>query len=316
MKDYDKNKKSSYLKDWNVNNLCGWAMLQKLPVNKLEWIEGTSQFNEGFIKSYNEESDEGYFLKVHVQYLEEFHELHNHLAFFLERMKIEKVEELVTNLHDKTEYVIHIRNLKQALNHELILKKVHRVIKFNQKPWLKLYIDMNTKLRQIIKNNFEKDSFKLINNAIFEKAMENVRKHRNIKLVTTERRRNYLASESNCHNTKLFTENLLVIDMRKTQILINKPVYLGLSILDLSKIVMYEFRYDYVEPKYGENAKLCYIDTGSLIVHVKTEDICKDIAEDAEKRFDTSNFELDRPLKNHHHQLHLVDKCLCWQADV
>ena len=135
-----------------------------------------------------------------------------------------------------------------------------------------------------------------MNNAVFGKTIENVRKYRNIKLVTTERRRNYLVSEPNYHTTKFFTENLLAIEMRKTQILMNKPVYLGLSILDLSKTVMYEFWYDYVKPKCGENAKLCYMDTNSFIVHIKTEDIYKDIAEDVETRFDTLNFQLDRPL--------------------
>ena len=122
-------------------------MSQKLPENNFEWIEDTSQFNEDFIKSYNAESNEGYFLEVDVQYLEKLHELHNDLPFLPERMKIEKVEKLVTNLHNNTEYVIHITNLNQVLNHGLILKKVHRGIKFNQKAWLKPYIDMNTKLR-------------------------------------------------------------------------------------------------------------------------------------------------------------------------
>ena len=154
-------------------------------------------------------------------------------------MKIEKSEKLVTNLHDKTEYVIYIRNLKQALNNGLILKKVHRVIKFIQKAWLKSYIDTNTKIRQKANNNFEKDFFKLMNNAVFGKTMENVRKRSSNKLITTERKKNYLVSEPNYHTTKFFTENLLVIEMRKTQILINKPFYLGLSILDPSKAVMY-----------------------------------------------------------------------------
>ena len=103
--------------------------------------------------------------------------------------------------------------------------------------------------------------------------MENVRKHRDIKLVTTKRRRDYLVSEPNHYTTKFFTENLLAIELKKTQITMNKPVYLGLSILDLSKIVMYEFWYDYIKPKYGENAKLFYMVTGSFIVHVKTEDV-------------------------------------------
>ena len=296
MKDYDKNKESSYIQYWDVNNLYGWAMLQKLPVNNFEWIKDTSQFNEDFIKNYNEESDEGYFLEVDVQYLEKLHELHNDLPFLPERMKIEKVEKLVANLHDKTEYVINIRILKQALNHRLVLKKVHRVIKFNQNAWLKPYIDMNTDLRKKAKTDFEKDFFKLMNNAVFGKTMENVRKHRDIKLVTTERRRNYLVSEPNYQTKKFFTENLLAIEMKKTEILINKPVCLELSILELSKILMYEFWYDYVKPKYGENAKLCYMDTDSFIVHVKTDDIYKYIPKDVRKRFDTSNNEVYRPL--------------------
>ena len=143
-------------------------MPQKLPANKFEQIEDTSQFNEDFIKNYNKESDEGYFLEVDVQYSETLHELHNDLPFLPERIKIEKVEKLVTNLRDETEYVIHIRNLKQALNHGLILKKFHRMIKFNQEAWLKPYIDMNTKLKQKAKNNFEEKSFKLMNNVVEE----------------------------------------------------------------------------------------------------------------------------------------------------
>ena len=132
MKDYDKNKESPYIQYWDVNNFYGWAVSQKLPVNNFVWIKDTSQFNDDFIKNYNEEGDEGYFLEDDVQYLEKVHELHNDLPFLPERMRIEKVEKLVANLHDKTEYVIHMRNLKQALNHGLVLTKVHRVIRFNQ----------------------------------------------------------------------------------------------------------------------------------------------------------------------------------------
>ena len=146
-------------------------------------------------------------------------------------MKIVIVEKIVANLHDKTECIIHIRNLKQPLNHGLVFKKVHRVIKFNQNSWLKPYIDMNTDLRKKAKNDFEKDFFKLMNNAVFGKTMENVRKHRDIKLVTTERRRNYLVSEPNYHTTNFFIEHLLAIEMKKAEIRKNKPVYLGLSIL-------------------------------------------------------------------------------------
>ena len=146
---------------------------------------------------------------------------------------------------------------------------------------------MNTKLRQKAKDNFEKYFFKFMNNVVFGKTMKNVRKHRNIKHVATERRRNYLVSEPNYHTVKIFTETLLAIEMTKSQILINKSVYLGLSTLDLNKTVIYEFWYDYVQPKYGENAKLSCMDTDSFIVHVKTNDISKDIAEDIETRSDT-----------------------------
>ena len=197
-------------------------------------------------------------------------------------------------MHDKTKFVIPIRNLKQSLNHGLVLKKVHRVIEFNQKVLPKPDIDMNTQLRQKTKNNSEKDFFKLMNNVVFGKTMENVRNYRNTKLVIKERRRSYLVSQPNYHTTKFFTENFLAIEMRKTQMLINKPVYLCLSILDLSKTKMYEFWHDYEKPKYGKNAKFFRMDTDSFIVRVKADNIYKDIAEDVEARFDTSNFEINR----------------------
>ena len=152
---------------------------------------------------------------------------------------------------------------------------------------------MNTDLRKKATNDFEKYFFNLTNNAVFGKTMENVRKHSDIKFVTRERRRNYLVSEPNYHTTKFFTENLLAIEMKNTEILMNKPVHLGLSVLELSKTKMYEFLYDYVKLKYGEKAKLCYMDTDSFLVHIQ-HDIYKDIAEDVETRFDTSNYELDR----------------------
>ena len=182
----------------------------------------------------------------------------------------------------------HIKNLKQALNHGLILKKVHRVTKLNQKAWPKPYIDMNTKLRQKVKNNFEQYFFKPMNNAVFGKTMENVRKHRNIKLVTKERRRNYLVSEPNYHTTKYLAKELLATEIRKTQIIVNKPVYLiylGLSVLDLRKTVISKFWYDYVKTKYDENEMLCNMDTDNFIVDVKADGFDKDIAEDAETRY-------------------------------
>ena len=193
---------------------------------------------------------------------------------------------------------MHTRALKQALNHGLILKKVHRVIKFNQRAWLKSYIDMNTKYRKEAKNEFEKDFFKLMNNSVFGKTMENVRKHRDIKLVTTDKRRNQLASEPNYHTTKYFSENLMAIEMKKTKVKMNKPIYLGMSILDISKTLMYEFWYDYIKPKYQDKAKLCYMDTDSFVIHIKTEDFYEDIANDVEKWFDSSNYDECNSVEN------------------
>ena len=126
--------------------------------------------------------------------------------------------------------------------------------------------------------------------------MENVKKHRDIKLVTTDKRRNQLASEPNYHSTKWFSENLLATEMKKIKVKMNKPVYLGLSILEIGKTLMYEFWYYYMKPKYADNVKLYYMDTDSFIMHIKTEDFCKDIAHDVEKRFDTSYYEVNRPL--------------------
>ena len=155
---------------------------------------------------------------------------------------------------------------------------------------------MNTELRKKAKNNFEKDFFKLMNNAVFGKTMENVMKHRDIKLVATDKRRNQLVSEPNYHTIKCFLENLAAIEMKKTKVKMNKSIYLGLSILETSKILMYKFWHDYMKPKYGDNVKLCYMNTDSFIIHIKTEDFYEDIANDVEKRFDTSNYEVDRPL--------------------
>ena len=182
------------------------------------------------------------------------------------------------------------------MNHGLELKKIHRIIEFNQEAWLKPYIDMNTKLRKTAKNDFEKDLFKLINNSVFGKTMENIRKHRDIKLVTTDKKRSKLVSETNYHTINLISEDLSIIEMKKTKVKMNKPIYLGLSILEIIKILMYEFWYDYMKPKYGNNVTLCYMDTDSFIMNIKTKDFYEDIANDVKNRFDTSNYEVNSPL--------------------
>ena len=224
-------------------------MSQKLPVNGFKWENDLSRFNEDFIKNYNENSDIGYFLEVDVEYPKKLFSSHKDLPFLPERKKLEKVEKLVCSIEDKEKYVIHIRALKQALNHGLILKRVHRVIQFNQEAWLKPYIDMNTKLRKEAQNELEKYFFKLMNNSVFGKTVENVRKHRDMKLVTTEEKRSKLVSEPNYHTTKHFSKKLLIIEIKKTKLKMNKPVYLDRSILDISKTLMHEFWYDYIKTK-------------------------------------------------------------------
>ena len=154
----------------------------------------------------------------------------------------------------------------------------------------------DTELRKAAKNDFEKDLFKLMNNSVFGKTMENKRKHKDIKLVTPDKKRSKLVSEPNYHTINLFSEDLSIIEMKKTKVKMNKPIYLGLPILEISKILMYKFWYDYMKPKYGNDVKLCYMDTDSFIMNIKTNDFYEDIANDVENRFDTSNYEVNRPL--------------------
>ena len=291
MNNYNENEESSYIQYLDANNLYGWAMSQKLLVNNFKWVEDTSKINEDFIKNYYENSKKGYTLEVDVKYPKKLHDLHSDLPFLPKRIKIDECKKLVCDLHNKKKYIVHIKSLKQALNHGLKLKRVHRIIEFNQKAWLKPYIDMNTELRKLAKDDFEKDLFKLMNNAVSGKTMENIRKHRDIKLVTTDKKRNKLVSEPNYHTINHILEDLSIIEMNKTKVKMNKPIY-----LDISKILMYEFWYDYMKPKYNDNVKLCYMDTDSFIMNIKTSDFYKDIAIDVEYKFDTSNYEVDIPL--------------------
>ena len=251
MKDYNKDKESSYIQHLDANNLYGKAMSEKLPVRGFRWMTDTYRMDEEFVRSYDKNDIKGYILEVDVDYPHELQNLHSDFPFLAERMVINDTKKLVCNLQDKKNYVVHINVLKQALDHGLKLRKVHRVIEFDQEAWLKKYINFNTELRNNALNDFEKDFFKLMNNAVFGKTMETVRKYRDIKLVKTDHRRNKLVSEPNYHTMKLIDDNLAIIEMRKVKVKINKPIYLGLSILEISKITMYEFWYDYLRVNTG-----------------------------------------------------------------
>ena len=209
LKNYDKNIESSYIEYLDANNLCGWAMCKKLPVRDFKWLDNLLMFTEEFIKNYDENGDKGYILEVHVEYPKKLRSVHSDLPFLPERMKINKCEKLVCYIRNKENYIIHISSLKQALKHGLILSDVYKVIEFDQEAWLKPYI--MTELRMQAKNDFEKDFFKLMNNAVFGKTMENIRNHRDIKIVTTDKRRIILASEPNYHSTKYVSKDLLIM---------------------------------------------------------------------------------------------------------
>ena len=158
MKNYNNDVISSYLTYLDASNLYGWAMSQKLPVKGFKWVQDLSRFNEIFTKNYDENSNTGYFLEVVIDCLKKLFDLHKDSPFLPESKKVNKVEKLICSVEDKEKHVMHIRVLKQALNDGLVLRQVHRVIQFNQKVWLKPYIDMNTKLRKeakiILKNIF------------------------------------------------------------------------------------------------------------------------------------------------------------------
>ena len=217
-------------------------MVKKLAVSGLEWVDDLSKFSEDFIKNHNGNGDVEYFLEVDIEYPKELWSLHKDLPFLPKREKKGgKIEKLICTIEDKEQYVIHLNALKQALSHGLIMKKVHRVIKFNEEEWLKPYIDMNTKLQKEAKTDFEKNFFKLMINSVFGKTIENVRKHRDIKLVTAEEKRLKLTSQPNYHTTTYFSQNLVAIERKKAKVKVNKPIYLGASILDVSKMLMYEF---------------------------------------------------------------------------
>ena len=214
-----------------------------------------------------------------------------------EKIRVNGVEKLVPNLHDKKKYVIHVKALKQALVHGLVLEKIHRVKQFKQSAWMKEYIDFNTRLRTVAKNDFEKDFYKLMNNSVFGKTMENIRKHRDIKLVNNIVDYLKQVMKPNFKSGNLLGTALMSCEMGKVKVKMNKPVYLGRAILDLSKTIMYEFHNVYMKKKYKDSdLKLLYMDTDSLVYEIRTEDFYKDISEDVEARFDTSGYVPDRPL--------------------
>ena len=208
-----------------------------------------------------------------------------------EGMSIGKVEKLIPNLRDKNRYVIHHQNLNLYLRLGLNLKKIHRALEFSQSNWLEPYVAFNTQKRTEAKNAFEKDFFKLMNNSVFGKTMENLRKRSNIQLVTDPEKMLRLAARPTYISHKIFHENLVAVHCKQTKLVLNKPSYVGMSILELSKTLMYDFHYNYIKKKYPD-AKLLFTDTDSLCYHIGTEDIYSDFFGDREL-FDNSDYPSD-----------------------
>ena len=295
MKDYNKNKDSKYLMYLDANNLYGCAMSEKLPTHGFKWLTGREMenlFNNQIVQVWEKIPC---ILEVDLEYPEKLHDSHNDYPLCPERVKCDKVEKLIPNLRDKKNYVIHYKNLMQCLKLGMKLKKIHRGIRFVESEWMKLYINTNTNLRAQAKNNFEKDFFKLMNNSVFGKTMENIRNRVDVKLVNTEEKFKKLVAKPNFKSRKIFNENLISVHMKKTSLTMNKPVYLGMCILELSKILMFDFHYKYIKPKYENKAKLLFTDTDSFLYEIETEDFYKDIAGDVKDRFDTSEYPENHP---------------------
>ena len=282
---YDPSKESKYIQYMDANALYACAMSKPLPTYGFEWMRESELVLWKSMPCI---------LEVDLDYPESLHDEHNDYPLAPERLTIDKVD----NLNDKKNYVIHYENLKQYEQLGLKITKIHRGLKFEERDWLKGYIDLNTELRTKAKNDFEKDFFKLMNNSVFGKKMENIEKRVDVRLVTKREEAMKLSSKPNYNKHTIFDENLIAVHMKRTKLVYNKPIYLGMCIFDLSKTHMYDFHYDYIRKKYGDRAKLLFTDTDSLTYEIKTEDFYKDIANDIESKFDSSEFDKNHPAIN------------------
>ena len=312
-KDYNKKKPSKYIMYLDANNLYGWAMSQYLPTGGFKWMK-QEHIDKLDLGKYQEDSKKGLILEVDLEYPKELHDLHNDYPLGPEKVKVKVTEDmlsdyckkiaekyrisvglvskLIPTLGNKEKYVLHYRNLKLCLNLGLKVTKVHRVLKYDKSPWLKQYIDFNTVKRMNAKNAFEKDFFKLMNNSVFGKTMENIRKRVDVRLVTDKKKFLKLTSKPTYVSSKIFNENLVAVHKIKETLTLNRPAYVGMCILDLSKTLMRDFHYNYIKEKYGDKAKLLFTDTDSLTYEIEAKDVYKDFWNEKDK-FDNSDYSED-----------------------
>ena len=316
MKEYDEKTPSKYIMYLDANNLYGWAMSQYLPTGRFKWMT-QKQIDKIDLAKYKEDSDKGIILEVDLKYPKELHDLHNDYPLAAEKIKVTNdmlseycknisdkynisiglVHKLIPTLSNKKNYVLHYRNLQLYLSLGLKVDKIHRVLEFKQSPWLKQYIDFNTEKRKSAKNDFEKDFFKLMNNSVFGKTMENIRKRVDVRLVTDENKLLKLASKPTYVSSKIFNENLVAVHKIKETLTLNRPAYVGMCILDLSKTLMYDFHYNYIKDKYGDKARLLFTDTDSLTYEIEADDVYQDFWNDKDK-FDNSDYPESSPYFN------------------
>ena len=312
MKEYNEKAPSKYIMYLDANNLYGWAMSQYLPTGNFKWMSD-KEIKKINLGKYKADGKKGLILEVDLEYPQELHDLHNDYLVCPEKVKVSNmfsgyckkiaekynisiglVSKLIPTLKDKKEYVLHYSNLQLYLDLGLKIKKVHRVLEFNQSPWLKQYIDFNTEKQKHAKNSFEKDFFKLMNNSVFGKAMENLRKRVDVRLVTDEKKLDKLTSKPTYVSSKIFNENLMAVHKVKETLTLNRPAYVGMCILDLSKTLMYDFHYNYIKKKYGNRARLLFTNTDSLTYEIEAEDVYKDFW-NGKDMFDNSDYPENPP---------------------
>ena len=286
MDNYDSTKPSSFIMYLDANNLYGWSMGKPLPTHGFKWMTDDE---------LNDWRNLSCILEVDLQYPTSLHDLHNEYPLCPELITPNDVPKLIPNLNDKKNYVVYYENLKLYESLGLKITKIHRGIRFEESDWLKKYIDLNTDLRTKATNDFEKDFFKLMNNSVFGKTLENIENRVDVRLVCDEKEVIKLAAKPNYDSLTIFDENLIAVHMKRTKLLYNKPIYLGMCILDSSKTLIYDFHYNYIKKKYKDSAKLLFTDTDSLAYEIQTDDFYADISDDIIDRFDTSDFPKDHP---------------------